>query len=247
MIIDVIDPSVLMLTSAPDAKKQFALCAYHAGISRGRVHDVYATIAVQRREDCAPDPVEEARVRSFADAEALILRCLRMRPSAHESILEHGTVSFLFTGSRIFSHEMVRHKIGLALTQMSTRYVEEQGIVTVIKPPHMPGGDIGRYEFTGAPGYYAPKPENVPFWVLSAAESFSCYALARGGGVKRESARYMLPHCLATHIGVTGNFRAWRHIIRERTALAAAPEIRGLLNQVKHYLKQISPVLVEGL
>lgn len=251
MIIQVVNPSVCMLTSRFDARKALALCAYHAGISRGRIADQYSI----KRFDSVGKELSVELVgsstadvaKSFEDAEALISKLVNMKPRAHESVLEHGTVSFLFTGSRIFTHEMVRHKIGLALTQMSTRFIEEGDTVMLIRPPHMPVNDVDTYEFEYIGWHYRPVDDQTPQWVRSAAEALAYYRGAREEGLSRESARYVIPHCIAASIGITGNFRAWCHIIRDRTVKAAAPEIKGLIFQVKEYLAQVSPVLVEGL
>jgi flavin-dependent thymidylate synthase len=252
MIIRVVNPSVHMLTSLHDARKALALCAYHAGISRGRITDTYEISDPMRPVTevvGCPFEVMSGLIehRSFADAERLVGSLLTKKPRPHDSIIEHGNISFLFEMSRICSHEQVRHKIGLGLTQMSTRFIEEKNVVRFIKPPHIHDEDLGDYTSQMV------EDAEAPDWVIIAHEAVRGYRDLRtshgefGQNVKRESARYILPHCLATHIGITGNFRAWRHIIRERTAKPAAPEIKGLYFQVKEHLARISPVLVEGL
>lgn len=59
--------------------------------------------------------------------------------SGHGSVLEHSSISFIFTGiSRSLSHELVRHRAGWAYSQLSQRYVDESAAEYVV-PPAMEG------------------------------------------------------------------------------------------------------------
>ena len=59
----------------------------------------------------------------------------RIIESGHGSVLEHTVFNFIITGvSRGFSHELVRHRIGVAYSQLSTRYVDESAAKFVIPP-----------------------------------------------------------------------------------------------------------------
>src|SRR5262249_24968483 len=45
----------------------------------------------------------------------------------HESVLEHVTWGFVLTGvSRAFTHQMVRHRVGFAFSQLSQQYHDER-------------------------------------------------------------------------------------------------------------------------
>jgi len=231
MIIRVVQPVAAMLGSVADIREQIKRCAYAAGISRGRV-------------DAEP---------KLGESQVLLSKLLGIKPFAHESVLEHSAVSFLFRCSRIATHEIVRHRL-CAFTQSSTRYIEEGNVITVIKPPDMPVTDLGDYDLSHDDcgsvlerKVYKVGLPNPPSWVSSAAFAFNDYQEARKHGVKRESARYLLPHCLAAHIVVTANFRQWRHMIALRTHKAAAPEMRLLFGNVRGDLCRISPMLTEGL
>jgi thymidylate synthase (FAD) len=47
----------------------------------------------------------------------------------HGSVQEHSTVTFLFADvSRILTHELVRHRVGVAISQESGRYVRSDDI-----------------------------------------------------------------------------------------------------------------------
>ena len=58
------------------------------------------------------------------------------------SIFEHATVSFLFMNvSRIFTHELVRHRVGTAMSQESLRYVRPKEL-SLWLPIGVSEGDI---------------------------------------------------------------------------------------------------------
>jgi len=118
----------------------------------------------------------------------------------------------------------------------------------------MPKSDLGDYQV----GWYQVDCEvskgvvhlvtdDVPAWVYSAAHAFASYKAARAEGVKRESARYLLPHCLSAWIMFSASFRQIRNMIRLRTAPQAAPEIRVIFTQIRTMLNLIDPVLLTGL
>ena len=44
--------------------------------------------------------------------------------AGHESVIEHVSVSFMLTVSRSISHQIVRHRVGLAFLQQSQRYID---------------------------------------------------------------------------------------------------------------------------
>jgi thymidylate synthase (FAD) len=255
MKINVVDPKAWMLTSVFDAQKQLAMCAYAAGISRGRTMDSYRVPVYydDDREQLITDVVGGGTIplplllplQELADAEGLVSRLLNMKPHAHETVIEHSAVSFLFRMSRIASHETVRHRL-CAITQMSTRYCEEgkgdDSTVTFIRPLGYPEDVCREYDLAGLLEIGVE-----PYWVQAGADAIFAYQEERRRGVKREFARYLLPHCLCTWMVLTANFREWRHIIRLRTSKKAAPEMRMLFGQVKEQLAQVSPVLVGGL
>lgn len=53
----------------------------------------------------------------------------------HGSVLEHATVNFIFTGiSRSLSLELARHRVGIAISQLSQRYVDSSDAGLVMPP-----------------------------------------------------------------------------------------------------------------
>lgn len=76
----------------------------------------------------------------------------------HGSVLEHAVWSFMITGvSRTLTHEFVRHRAGLAYSQLSQRYVDES-VAEYVEP------DI-----------IAADPELHEIWVDAVAYSHNAY------------------------------------------------------------------------
>ncbi|AHI00539.1 thymidylate synthase (FAD) [Kutzneria viridogrisea] len=143
----------------------------------------------------------------------------------HLSVLEHGSVSFYFSGvSRSLTHELIRHR-HFSYSQLSQRYVPERDAAMV------------------EPEVIANDPELHAKFVAAAEASVQAYTELLEGLEKkfadvpsgtlrrkqaRQAARAVLPNATETRIVVTGNYRAWRHFIAMRATEAADVEIREL-------------------
>jgi thymidylate synthase (FAD) len=215
-------------------------CASRAQVSRARVVGYDDELDIANHYDVDN---ENYIVKNYEDAENTIHKLLSMKPFPHESVLEHGVFTVDFTMSRIASHQVVRHR-HCGITQSSTRYVNlyKSDEVVFIKPPHADYSDIGVYDYVDE-----DYMDELPVWVSSAGYSYLGYKQMIDHGWKRESARYLLPQCLATSISITASLREWRHIIRLRTDSHASPEMQMMFNKVKDFMHAVSPVLVEDL
>ncbi|MEV6969499.1 FAD-dependent thymidylate synthase [Hamadaea flava] len=156
----------------------------------------------------------------------------------HLSVLEHGTVSFYFTGvSRSFTHELIRHR-HFSYSQLSQRYVPEREAAMV------------------APEAIASDPElNKKFVEASEAAVRAYNELLEGLEAKfadvpnatlrrkqaRQAARAILPNATETRIVVTGNYRAWRHFVAMRATEHADVEIRELAVECLRQLQRVAP------
>src|ERR1700744_5596912 len=75
------------------------------------------------------------------DQEAYFANVLK---SAHGSVLEHANYSFAFRNvSRVFTHELVRHRAGSAFSQESLRYVRLTDIGFPVPPALEPVREPG--------------------------------------------------------------------------------------------------------
>lgn len=155
--------------------------------------------------------------------------------SAHESVLEHGNFTFFVDGvSRNLLLELERHRM-LSFSVLSTRYVDPDRMANI---PH-PNTPQASYE---AILNLSPKIREV-------AEKIYSDCRSSGMNVKqsREVARQVLPGSTETKMVVTGNVRAWKHVIRMRNAEGADVEIQEFAKKILENLKRECPNSVQDL
>jgi thymidylate synthase (FAD) len=158
--------------------------------------------------------------------------------SAHGSVLEHANWSFALRNvSRVFTHELVRHRAGSAFSQESLRYVRLT--------------DIG----FRVPPALAPVREQV-LSIVEQLEEFQVKAAERLGideegvpfHVKKEvtsALRRLAPIGLSTDILWTANARTLRHVIEMRTAPGAEEELRLVFDEVAKVMLAEAPGLFQ--
>jgi len=145
----------------------------------------------------------------------------------HESVLEHCSISCLFTISRACSHQLVRHRIA-SFSQESQRYVNynKKNEIRIIAPINVLNNGMLTEQF-----------------ISSVKNSVKSYELLLNNKTKPEDARYVLPNCVASDIVMTANIRELRHIIKIRTDSNAQWEIREVFNNLNCELMRIIPSL----
>lgn len=155
----------------------------------------------------------------------------------HESVLEHCSISVRFITDRGVTHELVRHRIGIAFTQESTRYCNYGGKdIFFIKPVFWePTTSEGL--MSGA--YYR--------WDLAMSDAEKHYDWLIGLGATPQEARTVLPNSLKTEIVATANIREWRHIFTLRTAKTAHPQMRALMIPLLKELQTLLPALFDDI
>lgn len=167
---------------------------------------------------------------------------------AHGSVLEHGSVTFAISGvSRTFSHELVRHRAGIAISQESQRYVDSSNIKFVV-PPLMREAFLGnerqRLE-------YERMHEHVleQYRVLQEALEMQAHEYGYTGTMAKkranEAARSVLPNNAETRMVWTANARALRHICELRGSEGADLEMRGFAIKLTELCKEHMPALFE--
>lgn len=173
---------------------------------------------------------------------------------AHGSVLEHVNVGLFIAGvSRGLSHELVRHRVGFAYSQRSTRYADEDDCAMVLAPEYasiylaaqedrsrvcdnnlrLLDSHISGFEHQRR--LYGQHVNQL----LAMADPSLTKTQARKWA--RGTARQNLPHALETRLVVTGNLRAWRHFMTMRTHASAEGEIRRLAVQVWFTLRDLAP------
>lgn len=161
--------------------------------------------------------------------------------SGHGSVLEHANYSFvLHEVSRVLTHEFVRHRAGVAVSQESMRFVRLDDL-----PFWFP--DWSRED---------PALMDRALKIITDAEDFQLWMAEHFGlddpGVpfaekkhKTSFMRRFAPHGVATGMIVTINVRALRHIIYMRSALGAEEEIRIIADQMAHLALAATPNLMQ--
>lgn len=162
-------------------------------------------------EDFSPD-----------EAEGFLRHLVEM---GHLSPVEHVTFTFAIEGvSRVLSHQLVRHRIGVSYSQKSQRYVKEDQFEYVI-PPSIAGNRETETIFR----------EKMREIQLAYNELVKV--------VPAEDARYILPNATETKLVVTYNARSLYHFFRLRCCRRAQWEIRELAFLMLKEVQKVAPVL----
>lgn len=159
--------------------------------------------------------------------------------AGHGSVFEHVGFNFIISDcSRVFTHELVRHRIGTAFSQNSGRYIRLDSIDLVIDPILEPV----QVELSDALLYleekYAQMSEKLG--LLSQGLSFS---------VKKKltsALRRIAPNGQANEIGFSVNLRSLRHTLMLRTGRFSEWEIRLVFQAIYLLLKDKFPLIFHG-
>ncbi len=166
----------------------------------------------------------------------------------HGSVTEHVWMTFFLGNlSRGLTHELVRHRVGIAISQRSTRYVDENGSDWVLHPmieAYLKDATIAESGVAAAGGLtdaalmeealhvtmemakntYGSLVDKLQAWALKKGiEKFAARKQARG------AARGLLGNALLTEMVWSCNVRTLRGaILKQRGNGAADAEIRAL-------------------
>ena len=158
--------------------------------------------------------------------------------SLHGSVLEHANYSFAFrNASRVFTHELVRHRAGSAFSQESLRYVRLTDIGFRVPPALEPVRD-----------QVVSLVEQLEEFQLTAAEELGLDDEGIPFAVKKEitsALRRLAPIGLSTDIIWTANVRTLRHVIEMRTAEGAEEELRQVFDKVAEAMCREAPDLFQ--
>lgn len=153
----------------------------------------------------------------------------------HGSVLEHAYLNFIFADvSRVLTHELVRHRAGVAISQESLRFVRLESLPMYI-PVQIRENEKGMEIFVKTIEELEKLQKELagifeldkhPFEIKKKITS----------GIRR-----IAPMGVATTIGWSCNLRTLRHVIEQRTDPSAEEEIRILFGQVFNIVKDRYP------
>ncbi len=147
--------------------------------------------------------------------------------SGHGSTIEHVVFTFAITGvSRTLSHQLVRHRAGVAFDQQSQRYVKFKDQATML-PTSIAEGD----------------PELRERYETQIEGALDLYGDMLDAGLPGEDARFVFPNAARTNLVMTTNLRALIHMSGLRLCTMAQWEIRRLFQLVRHEVFSVSPFL----
>jgi thymidylate synthase (FAD) len=166
----------------------------------------------------------------------------RLIKNGHHAMIEHDSISVLFSVNRGITHEIVRHRL-CSFAQSSTRYCNYSGErfgkeISVIEPMFFERGSL----------------EYQLWYDLNAAAEQAYMALIEAGATPQQ-ARDVLPHSLQADIVVTANIREWRTIFGLRCDLAAHPQMLQVMlplldwciNEYPVFFEDMKPLLRKGI
>lgn len=166
--------------------------------------------------------------------------------AGHEAMIEHSTLSVMFTVDRGVSHEIVRHRIA-SYAQESTRYVNyskakygseikvidiANGIALDNKMKDMKANDLD--------AIYGE-------WWHAMEDAEQHYLKMIELGATPQIARSVLPNSTATTLTMTANYREWRAFFKLRTAQGAHPQMREIACALLADLKTKLPIIFDDI
>jgi len=159
----------------------------------------------------------------------------------HGSVLEHGNIVILFNDvSRVFTHELVRHRVGTAMSQTSGRYVRSDDIKIWIPPVFDNADDmeiINHIIFTIEKGVkQLSKNHNIDKMKNFKKKKEITSALRR-----------FTPNGISNNILFSFNGRSLKHILKMRTSEGAELEMQIVMKDLQERMKKEFPNLMQDI
>jgi thymidylate synthase (FAD) len=189
----------------------------------------------KNKPDCSNPNVEKVR-EGNKDYLANILK------QGHGSVLEHINATMIFHNvSRIFTHELVRHRAGCSYSQESMRYVRLTESKMWIPPSVRANPPLLEMVLDAM--------SNAEEWMARAVEA-SGLSEEKSFAIKK-AVTSALRRCslggAATTIMITANARAWRHILAMRGSPAAEEEMQAIMPKAAELLKEEWPNALQDM
>jgi thymidylate synthase (FAD) len=198
--------------------------------SRDPVRSLYVAY---RTAYSALKPAEiDARIEEERITRPQMLEFIEKRlETGHASPLEQVWFEFAISGvSRAFSHQFVRHRIGISFEQQSQRYVAfKRG-----EFPHTVPETVRKAGF-------ADKMEQA------FADLGRLYQEMLDAGVPAEDARFLIPSAAQTNFKITVNLQSLLHICDLRLCTRAQWEFRKVASLMRAEVNRVCPELARYL
>ncbi len=178
--------------------------------------------------ELAPDDIFERAVDGRISPEKQRELIGRVIESGHGSTIEHVVFTFAITGvSRTLSHQLVRHRAGVAFDQQSQRYVSYKKGASTMLPQTIAEAE----------------PDLRERYESQVEGALELYTELVDAGIPGEDARFIFPNATRTNLVMTANLRALIHMSGLRLCTMAQWEIRRLFQLIRHEVFAVSPFL----
>ena len=176
-------------------------------------------------------------------AEKMIKKLVDMN---HLAMIEHFSVSVLFTCDRGVTHEIVRHRVA-SFAQESTRYVNYSRDKF--------GNEIRYIDIAGGIALDT-KMKDLPVetidtiiseWNQACIDAEKHYMKMLELGATPQIARSVLNNSTKSDINVTMNLREWRHFFELRCDSPAHPQMRELVIPLLKEMSELIPIVFDDL
>lgn len=159
----------------------------------------------------------------------------------HGSVLEHASVSFaLMNVSRVFTHELVRHRVGTAFSQVSGRFVRTD-VISYWLPKVIRDNQEATKIFNDAFAYMEMALKYLEqVFDINGMTSPKAFALKK---ILTSAFRRIIGNGQSNHIILSVNHRTLRHLIQTRTDPSAEEEIRLVFNQIFDLVRYRFPAI----
>lgn len=188
-------------------------------------------------------PGLNANVQKVREGNAPYLR--NVLSQRHGSVFEHASLSVIFHEvTRVFTHELVTHRVGIAKSQESLRYVRLTDLGFFLSPELTEGYE----EVQGKIEAHLRDTEELMAYLADRYGLDDRSRLPKDPKQafdykkrKTSAMRRLAPIGLTTGVLWTSNVRTLRHVIPLRTSLGAEEEIRMVFDILAKYAVELFP------
>lgn len=162
------------------------------------------------------------------------------------SPFEHSLFTFLVEAPIFVTREILRHRIGVGISETSARYRELEGVFYIPDKYRKLSqvGKTGDYNFEdGTPDQHAAVEVE---YTNACEQAWHSYRTMLDAGVAKEVARGVLPTTLYSSMYLTFNARSLLHFLGLRMDHHAQAEIREVAEKMAWYLQASCPMTYEA-
>jgi thymidylate synthase (FAD) len=169
-----------------------------------------------------------------------------IKSSGHGSILQHANYSMIVWGvDRAFSHELVRHSAGWSYSQLSQRYVDGKTLRFVERAEYQDDAELHASFQNHIDDARVEYDKRAKLLQRKMAPQLADLSPTDRRKAVNSAARNCLPNETETAVVLTGNVRAWRHVLEMRGSVHADRPISLFALRACQILKAASPVLFD--